>query len=936
MNKPTTMTDLDQVPIEERRRLLEQLLSNRATESGPSPQRAEPPSPPPAKSHPFAEYVNPHLAALLHAFKLDKRFVRGEGCWLYDHEGKRYLDFTAAYGALPFGFNPPEIWEAITSVATQQLPSIIQPSLLEASGRLAEKLISIAPAGLRYVTFANSGAETIEVAIKLARSATGRLGILSTHNGFHGKTLGALSATGRPLYQRAFGAPAQGFEYVPYGSLEALEAVVSRKSSELAAVLLEPLQGEGGIVVPPPGYLTGARELCTRHGVLLILDEVQTGLGRTGTLFACEQEGVVPDIMTLAKALGGGLIPIGAVLSTAECFNEEFAVKHTSTFAGNTLACEVGLRSLELITRNGQELVRNVAENGRYLRNGLEEIQKRFPELIRSIRGHGYMQGVELTTDIGAFGRQCLLASMAAQESLSLAICSYLLNVEGIRMAPTVFGTKVIRVEPPLVATREHCEYFLGALERTLVQVQTCETPRVFAHLVGRPPAPPPTAPVPRRSVPRSSGAPSEGRWGFIAHPLDFRSYIDFDESLKQYSDAEVEELVLRLNDARINLTTSSMVMGATRVHADTSATAHGEILAVPYTADELLELPGAAAVAQVREAVELARDRGARIVGLGAFTSVVTKNGLYLKDCGVSLTTGNSFTVASAVESVFQAASALHLRVPDVRIAMVGATGSIGRAVSLLLSEEAGQLVLVGNPAHPQRSLERLRAVGRDIVLRLSRMLREGRRFAPNSLGDTLATLGAGRADAPESAVEEWLHALQRSGRLECTADPASQLVRADLIITATSSTRVLVTPENLKPGAVVCDVSRPSNVSPLVRQNRPDVLVLDGGIIEVPRQQDLGIAFGLAPGLTYACMAETMILSLEQRYQDGSMGDELHEDFIQEIRQLARKHGFRVAAPRSDGRRLEASDWARIARARESRAQAFPVSPRADVATG
>src|SRR5262249_6313168 len=186
---------------------------------------------------------------------------------------------------------------------------------------------------------ANSGAEAVEAAIKLCRAATKRPGILSTRGSFHGKTLGALSATGNPNYQRDFAAPAAGFDQVPYGDADALRQALTARPAYSGAFTVEPIQGEGGIVEPPPGYLAAARTICDEAGVLLALDEIQTGLGRTGDLFACEAESVVPDVLVLAKALGGGLIPIGAVLCTENVHTTAFATKHSSTFAGNALAC---------------------------------------------------------------------------------------------------------------------------------------------------------------------------------------------------------------------------------------------------------------------------------------------------------------------------------------------------------------------------------------------------------------------------------------------------------------------------------------------------------------------------------------------------------------------------------------------------------------------
>ena len=195
--------------------------------------------------HPFTKYVNPYLGKLLTSIKMDKQFVRGEGCYLFDITGDRYLDCIAAYGALPFGYNPKAIWDCINDFQLSMEPSFIQPSALEAAGNLAKLLIKIAPSGLRYVTFTNSGAEAAEAAVKLCRSATGRHGILSTIKGFHGKTLGALSATGNSSYQTVFGAPVEGFAHIQYGNADALEQELKRRKDFYAAFFIEPIQGEG-------------------------------------------------------------------------------------------------------------------------------------------------------------------------------------------------------------------------------------------------------------------------------------------------------------------------------------------------------------------------------------------------------------------------------------------------------------------------------------------------------------------------------------------------------------------------------------------------------------------------------------------------------------------------------------------------------------------
>ena len=298
---------------------------------------------------PYVRYVAPYKGFLYQRLALDKKFVRGEGCFLFDAEGTPYADFIAQFGAVPFGHDPEPIWDALEAVRRESRPNLVITSISAAAGELAERLLAVAPAGLSHAVFTNSGAEAVEAAIKLARARTGRLGILSARDGFHGLTLAGMSATGREFFQRGFGAPVPGFNYVPFGDLEALQTTLEFRPDFFAAFVVEIIQGESGIHVAPDGYLAKAAELCHRFGALLIVDEVQTGLGRTGTLFACEAEGVTPDILTLAKALGGGLMPIGACLYKQSVYTEHFDLRHGSTFAGNTLACRAALATIDRI-----------------------------------------------------------------------------------------------------------------------------------------------------------------------------------------------------------------------------------------------------------------------------------------------------------------------------------------------------------------------------------------------------------------------------------------------------------------------------------------------------------------------------------------------------------------------------------------------------------
>ena len=863
----------------------------------------------------YTTYVNPHLGKLLESIKLDKHFVRGEGCCLFDDAGNRYLDCIAAYGALPFGHNPALIWEAINSFRDSQEPSFIQPSAMDAAGELARRLAESAPAGLEYVTFANSGAEAVEAAIKLCRSGTGRLGVLATGNSFHGKTFGALSATGNPDYQAVFGAPAAGFQHILFGDSGALEKELAARPDYYAAFIVEPIQGEGGINVPPAGYLAAVKQICEKFGVLLVLDEVQTGLGRTGTMYACEQEGVSPDVMVLAKALGGGVMPVGACLSTAAAYSEDFAMKHSSTFAGNALACRVGLRTLEILNRGGGSMLAGIREKGALLKEGLLELKRQYPGLIKAVRGRGLMLGLEFNMDRESFPGS-LLGIMAEQELLTPAISAYMLDVEKIRVAPTLNGNAVIRIEPPLTISEAQCREALAGIANMLEALSEGSTARFLSFLVGaeRGRRFPAFTPYPANKA-APSGDPGEGRFAFLIHALDLQSYHQFDRSLRAFSEAELAELTGKFNDL-----IKPFVISRAMITSATGRRAYGEFIAVPRTTEEFIRMPRDQVMAELKAAVALARERGARIVGLGAYTAVASMGGLYLKDEGVPVTTGNSYTVVSAVDAVNTATDKLQINRSTVTAAVVGAAGSIGKGIALLLSETVPRLILVGNPNNRDSS-RRLQSVASEIYRYQSALLKQGRPLKPGSMGHLLAGMpDLPPPDAPPEAFDEFARETGRRHRLVVfSTNIDAVLARADVVISATSSEGKIIHAGNLKLGAVVCDVSRPANVSEAVDRARPDVLVIDGGVIEVPGLPSLGWDFGFEEGLSYACMAETMMLALEQRYKNYSLGSSgVNLETILQTRYWAAEHGFKLAAFRSFNRPLSEENWQKLLLAR------------------
>jgi len=412
----------------------------------------------------YKEFLNPGLVSTMGLIKFDKVYSEAQGSIIRDKEGREYIDFLGGYGALNLGHNPPEVLAAITSV--KHIPNILQAALGIMPAVLAKNLAEITPGDLKRSFFCNSGAEAVEGALKLARIATKREKIVYCEGSFHGKTMGALSVTGREKYKKYFQPLIPNCQAVPFGDAESLERVL--KSGDIAAFIVECIQGEGGIIVPPQGFLKKARDLCSEYETLLIVDEIQTGLGRTGKMFACEHAGIVPDIMCLAKSLGGGVMPIGAYITSEKIHNKAYggmekALLHTSTFGGNSLACAAGIAALETIIK--RNLSGEAEKKGRYLLSKLGELTELYP-VIKEVRGQGLMIGIELQGSNNNLLKKLSGGTLEtlANEYFASLVAGRLLNDYRILTAYTLNNPNVIRIEPPLIIEYQHLDRLVEAL----------------------------------------------------------------------------------------------------------------------------------------------------------------------------------------------------------------------------------------------------------------------------------------------------------------------------------------------------------------------------------------------------------------------------------------------------------------------------------------
>jgi len=417
-----------------------------------------------------ARAINPQFVRLLRTIGFDRRWARAEGAYLFDAEGHRYLDMLGGFGMFNVGRNNARIRRTLIEALELETPGSVQLGVGTLPALLAEELLRVAPPSVGRVLFTNSGTESVEAAIKLARAATQRPRVVSAEHGFHGLTLGALSANGNAEFRDRFGPLLEGFVRVPFNDLDALEAELCRE--DVALVLLEPIQGKG-VNFPEPGYLEGVQDLCRRYGTLFGCDEVQTGLGRTGRMFALEHWSLEPDLVMVAKSLSGGYVPSGACLARTEVFDSVFdslenAVCHGSTFAPNDLAMAAGLATLHELAR--ANLVERAARLGELL---LERTRPLCDGdgLVRDVRGLGLIWAIEFgepqrgrarwrlleRTQPGIFA-QLVIAPLFAEHRILIQVAGHRLNV--------------LKALPPLVLEEADVEEFADALETSIARAR--------------------------------------------------------------------------------------------------------------------------------------------------------------------------------------------------------------------------------------------------------------------------------------------------------------------------------------------------------------------------------------------------------------------------------------------------------------------------------
>jgi acetylornithine/succinyldiaminopimelate/putrescine aminotransferase/predicted amino acid dehydrogenase len=791
----------------------------------------------------YGRFCRPNLVQLLEAMGVDAPYERAEGDFLWQNRDGRLvkvLDLVGGYGALLFGHNHPELVNELQRALCDKAPMLAQGSVRSSAGKLARAL-NERLGGDYMVIFTNSGTETVEAAIKHAYLERERNIFWAVKGGFHGKTLGSIQMTWS--YAEPFKGLGPTVIYLDPEDPVTWEKA-ARSIDDVAGVVVEPIRGEGGIKPLSREFAAWLNETTKKAGVPLIADEIQTGMGRTGNFLGSQTVGLDPDYICLSKALGGGIVKIGALLIKRERFVEEFAMIHTSTFAEDELSCRVGLKALEILDR--EQLPEKCAEAGEYLLQGLHALKADFPEQVKEVRGAGLMLGLELRDHSDSPSNTFLMLSR--QKYFGYAASAYLLMVHNVRVAPTLSEPFTLRVEPSAYISQESMDHCLGALRQCCELLRCQDVAPLVRQQLGKPQAP--FVDYRGRHPSTRQQASTELQVGFLGNLIGPESVEVFDPSLASLPFEELESYLAQNADF-----IAPCIFDSVNVRSDTGREVHLRFVGLGFTAAQIMHAMqngGAKRVLEkVREGVELAAEEGCTVVGLGGHTSIVSANGLYLRGCKPAITSGNALTVGMAIMAVRRAVKKLGICSQCASVAVVGATGNIGSTCATILASEFGEVHLVGRSV----TTPRLLTVAEDV-----------------------------RSAAPGKKIH--------------LADNLDVLKRCSVVVSASNAAHALIYPEHLAGGpVVVCDISVPGDVHESVTAQRPDAEVIHSPIVKLPHNPEFKIAgIPLKKGHALPCMAETLLMGLENAKTNGSYGP-ITPERVEYICQIAEKHGFTLA---------------------------------------
>ena len=837
---------------------------------------------------------------VLGKFFLNIDIQRSSGSYHYDSSGRKILDGVSQYGACPFGHNPNDLVDVLVNYYKSESPNFVQPFVPRSTQKLATRLRKLAGENYRSVIFSNSGTEAVEAALKLSRIKTDRKKVLSAINSYHGKTFASLSATGSVRYSAEGVVDNDNYVKVEFNDISLLEAEL--QSREYAALILEPVQGEGGMIPAEKKYLNEARELCSKYGTLFILDEIQTGLGRSGELLASNIYGLEADIILLSKALGGGLIPIGAVIVSNKAYSIEFDKKHSSTFANGGAASAVANAVLDKLEADNGFLIKHAQYCGEYITSKLKDISDTYPDLF-AFSGKGMMYALHFkdTVTEGNY----LINYAHKSDFLSLLICGYLFHRKGIFCMPLLgeSNSASVRFQPALNITFRELNIFFKGFESVCALVSEQRYDVLMSYLITDPMQEREKKPnnrkkkLNRKLSPGKVAAPSAS-FAFLMHSTSENDVVrSLPQKVKEnYTELAQQELAAWFFSFG-EIDYEPRVVFEFSMESKTGVVVNGTIIYSPIGPQSIMRLSRSEKQKLIDGYIELAKECGANIIGLGAYTAVVTQGGLTLNgSVPMAITTGNSLTAMStckSIEDLFEGRSA------ESSLMIIGGKGSVGRIALIHLSNFFGCINIVGSPYSTE--LDQYKNL-RNVIFELqeSDIPIRGESAAGKFLSvakelnksDFLTTeddtILVGEIDAIFLQLKN-----RKMKSFVLLKELGESNYEIDCVFSATSEGKAFINSGGFKKGCHIFDVARPFD---FINTNNSENLH-EGGLVSLPdkkaRLSDSNI-IGCRSGVNLACLSETIALAMEGVDQNYSVGREISISQAREVFSIAQDHGF------------------------------------------
>lgn len=953
----------------------------------------------------YQYYVKNHLSQLMSTLGLDITYTRAEADYLYYRNAQGdevpVLDLLGGYGSLIFGHNHPKIIARAKQLLDQKVPVHAQFSLREGSGELAQKLNKVMQRELGNddefaVTFANSGAEAVEAAIKHAelervlklqelldevtlniekaqhairvgeakipeniyrhtsireqvfdvRNFEELIVGLINHNtdqlikrpiflvlekSFHGKLIGSVQLTYNKNFRRPFQYFGLNTRFISPNDPAQLDRVlaeerviifdlavndgkveiVEREIPIFCAFLIEPIQGEGGVNLLNKEFAQQVRKTCNQLDCPLIIDEIQAGMGRSGTFLASTQIPVKGDYYTFSKSLGGGIAKISATLIKKSRLCKEFSLVHSSTFAEDDLSSGIALTVLDMLDDPALNAYEKINSSSAALREALLRVQQKFPDVIRDVRGLGLFLGVEFFEQKNA--SSILFRGATYNDSFGYLLAGYMLHEERIRIAPPGSAPNVLRIEPSMFLTEAHISHVEQAFTR-LCRIIQCQDALHLAFPLTQSQRNKPRASIDSyhqdfTTTTATNTAASLTRpvrkVAFINHLISPELLAEVDPSLQQLNSEELRNFIERMEPNK-----KTAPFPPVRIQSPLGVAVDFYLYPLCVSSHQMVSYLNDANLDGIRDDIQdrikAAQEEGCEVAGLGMYTSIVTNNCTSLKIPDMALTSGNALTIGMALEAIEQAITDRHIDIEDMTVVVVGAAGNIASTYASLLSERCTRLILLGSER--SGSLNRLQQTAYSIYEDtwqeiISKPRHQLGALAKKLIKEPFIQEWIECKNAPEKAIGKIIFnaLVERHGMdpFITVSTDLSLTAQGNIVLCSANSAEPFLNADSFGKNAIVCDIAVPNNVHANIVQQRPDIVYQQGGIVATPNGESLhptARAF-LGAGQLFACMAETVILGLAGINRHYSYGA-ISKQQVREILALAKAHGFSLAS--------------------------------------